>query len=119
RQHVVCFYPPGLELAKRHACPENYPGCGRGHNASRCCNPWPGPGGCPMVAAVGTPLVILGVATLFLTQQNRAFDAVNKRIDILREDLRGSETRQREDLREIREDLGRLEAKVDRLLESL
>ncbi|MDE0646473.1 MAG: hypothetical protein F4162_08370 [Synechococcus sp. SB0676_bin_10] len=72
-----------------------------------------------MVAAVGTPLVILGVATLFLTQQNRAFDAVNKRIDILREDLRGSETRQREDLREIREDLGRLEAKVDRLLESL
>ena len=66
-----------------------------------------------------TPLVILGVATLFLTQQNRAFDAVNKRIDILREDLRGSETRQREDLREIREDLGRLEGKVDRLLESL
>ena len=63
--------------------------------------------------------MILGVATLFLTQQNRAFDAVNKRIDILREDLRGSETRQREDLREIREDLGRLEGKVDRLLESL
>ncbi|MXY62050.1 MAG: hypothetical protein F4Y87_01110 [Synechococcus sp. SB0665_bin_28] len=59
------------------------------------------------------------MATLFLTQQNRAFDAVNKRIDILREDLRGSETRQREDLREIREDLGRLEGKVDRLLESL
>ena len=72
-----------------------------------------------MVAAVGTPLVILGVATLFLTQQNRAFDAVNKRIDILREDLRGSETRQREDLREIREDLARLAGKVDRLLESL
>jgi len=63
--------------------------------------------------------VILGVATLFLNQQNRAFDAVNKRIDVLREDLRASETRQREDLREIREDLGRLEGKVDRLLESL
>ena len=79
----------------------------------------PGPVVAPWWRQWVTPLVILGVATLFLNQQNRAFDAVNKRIDILREDLRGSETRQREDLREIREDLARLEGKVDRLLESL
>ncbi|KKZ12007.1 MAG: hypothetical protein TE42_06075 [Candidatus Synechococcus spongiarum SP3] len=69
-----------------------------------------------------TPLVILATLTLFLNQQNRAFDAVNKRIDVLldvlredvqavREDLRASEKRQQEDL-------ARLEGKVDRLLES-
>ncbi|WP_074457069.1 hypothetical protein [Candidatus Synechococcus spongiarum] len=57
------------------------------------------------------PLVTLGVATLFLNQQNWGFDALNTQIDVLREDLRASETRQWEDL-------GRLEAKVDRLLES-
>ena len=40
---------------------------------------------------------------------------LNKRIDELREDQKASEARQREDLNN---GLGRLEAKVDRLLES-
>lgn len=40
---------------------------------------------------------------------------LNKRIDELREDQKASEARQREDLKD---GLGRLETKVDRLLES-
>ena len=47
---------------------------------------------------------------------------LNKRIDELREDQKASEARQREDLQALRQDmndgLGRLEAKVDRLIES-
>ena len=46
---------------------------------------------------------------------------LNKRIDELREDQKASEARQREDLQALRQDmndgLGRLEAKVDRLIE--
>ena len=96
----------------------------------------PTPGSVPVAAPWRqqwlTPLVILAATTLFLNQQNRAFDAVNKRIDVLREDLQASETRQREDVQAVREDvqavredvqavregLARLEGKVDRLLES-
>lgn len=69
-----------------------------------------------------TPAVLLVAAGLFLTQQNRGFDALNKQIDVLREDLRASETRQQEALKAMegrwQEALGRLEGKVDRLLES-
>ena len=47
---------------------------------------------------------------------------LNKRIDELREDQKASEARQREDLQAVRQDmndgLGRLETKVDRLIES-
>ncbi|MYF36815.1 MAG: hypothetical protein F4226_08585 [Synechococcus sp. SB0678_bin_12] len=58
-----------------------------------------------------TPAVLLVAAGLFLTQQNRGFDALNTQIDVLREDLQASEARWQKAL-------GRLEGKVDRLFES-
>ena len=69
-----------------------------------------------------TPAVLLVAAGLFLTQQNRGFDALNTQIDVLREDLRASEARWQEALKAMearwQKALGRLEGKVDRLFES-
>ena len=50
------------------------------------------------------PTVILGGEALFLNQLNKRIDDQNKRID----DLRG----------DVKDGLGKLDAKVDRLLES-
>ena len=66
--------------------------------------------------------MLLVAAGLFLTQQNRGFDALNTQIDVLREDQRASEARWQEALKAMearwQKALGRLEGKVDRLFES-
>ncbi|MXY62629.1 MAG: hypothetical protein F4Y87_04195 [Synechococcus sp. SB0665_bin_28] len=58
------------------------------------------------------PGVYVGVVVLL-------FGALNKRIDDLRDDLKASEARQREEMRELRSDLKALGGKVDRLVETL
>lgn len=58
------------------------------------------------------PGVYVGVVVLL-------FGALNKRIDDLRADLKASEARQREEMRELRSDLKALGGKVDRLVEGL
>ena len=79
------------------------------------CGNWvPGPRSCHILAFPRFSLIWYEVKA----SETR----LNKRIDELREDQKASEARQREDLQALRQDmndgLGRLEAKVDRLIES-
>ena len=66
--------------------------------------PTPSPGLMEWLGLLVQPAVILGGGALFLNQLNKRIDDQNKRIDDLRSDMKDG--------------LAKLEAKVDRLIES-
>ena len=62
------------------------------------------------------PAVILLGVGLYVNLQNKRIDDLNKRIDDLRDDVKAMDARQREDMKELREDNKALNEKLDRLL---
>ncbi|MDE0648652.1 MAG: hypothetical protein OXI08_11605 [Cyanobacteria bacterium MAG IRC4_bin_6] len=60
-------------------------------------------------------MILLGVG-LIVSRQNRLIDAMGKRIDELREDMKAMDARQREDNKALNEKLDRLlEARLSKL----
>ncbi|MCY3537711.1 MAG: hypothetical protein F4025_03410 [Synechococcus sp. SB0669_bin_7] len=69
-----------------------------------------------MAGALTQPAVILLGVGLIVSRQNRLIDAMGKRIDELREDMKAMDARQREDNKALNEKLDRLlEARLSKL----
>ncbi|MXY63483.1 MAG: hypothetical protein F4Y87_08780 [Synechococcus sp. SB0665_bin_28] len=74
------------------------------------------PGLSEWLALLTQPAVILLGVGLIVSQQNRLIDAMGKRIDELREDMKAMDARQREDNKALNEKLDRLlEARLSKL----